>query len=157
MIGHLNPAEIEQVLHSQILGRIGCHADGVTYIVPISFAYDGDFIYVHTHEGMKIDIMRRNPAICFETDAIDNMANWKSVIAWGDFEELIFGKDREQALNWLLARSLPIVSSETTHLSPNWPFPPADVNDIQGVVFRVRLNNKTGRFEHNSERRPTAF
>jgi len=56
------------VLTSQLIGRIGCHADNVTYVVPVSYVYDGDSIYSHTHEGMKINMMRENPDVCFEAD-----------------------------------------------------------------------------------------
>lgn len=147
MIGSLSPDEVEEMLRRQLIGRIGCHAHGITYIVPVSYAYDGQYLYVRTHEGMKVSIMRKNPRICFETDSIDNMANWKSVIAWGIFEELRNNEDRECALNCLLKRKLPLVSSETTHLSPYWPFPPKNLNDIEGVVFRIRLEEKSGRFE----------
>ncbi|MBO9571295.1 MAG: pyridoxamine 5'-phosphate oxidase family protein [Chitinophagaceae bacterium] len=149
MIGRLKENEIEQVLHQQVLGRLGCHADDVTYIVPISFAYDGQYIYVHTNEGRKVQMMRKNPKVCFETDAMLNMANWKTVIAWGKFEELNNEEERRYALQCLIDRVIPIISSETTHLFPHWPFPPDDVNEIKGVVFRVKLENKSGRFERN--------
>jgi uncharacterized protein len=149
MIGSLQSNEIEEMLHRQLIGRIGCHADGITYIVPVSYAYDGKYLYVHTHEGMKVSIMRKKPRICFETDSMDNMSNWKSVIAWGIFEELTNEEAREHALNHLLKRKLPVVSSETTHLSSTWPFPPANVNEIVGVVFRIKLEEKSGRFERH--------
>jgi hypothetical protein len=41
MIGELQPQQIEEVLNSQVVGRIGCHAEEETNIVPISYAYDG--------------------------------------------------------------------------------------------------------------------
>ena len=81
MFGSLDKQQIEQVLHHQLVGRIGCHDNGLTYVVPISYAYDGNFIYGHTSEGMKIRIMRKNPNVCFQVDEMENMGNWKSVIA----------------------------------------------------------------------------
>jgi len=42
MLGKLTMAEIEEVIKHQIVGRIGCHANGMTYRVPVSYAYDGD-------------------------------------------------------------------------------------------------------------------
>ena len=33
-------------------------------------------------------MMRENPWVCVEVDHMDNLANWRSVIAWGRFEEL---------------------------------------------------------------------
>jgi nitroimidazol reductase NimA-like FMN-containing flavoprotein (pyridoxamine 5'-phosphate oxidase superfamily) len=150
MFGILNKDEIEKLLHSQTVGRIGCHADGVTYIVPISYAYDGENIFAHTLEGMKINMMRKNPEVCFEVDSMQNMANWQSVISWGVFEELGDPKDRQHALEILHARVLPNSASATARLSSEWPFSPKDMNSIKGVVFRIQLHKKTGKFENNS-------
>jgi hypothetical protein len=157
MLGKLNAYEIEDLLHQQLIGRIACYADGVPYIVPVSYAYDGQYIYVHTKEGMKVNMMRTSPEICFETDTMDNTANWKSVIAWGKFQELFDKEEREHALRILVDRILPTVSSETTHLCPNWPFPPTNLNEIKGIVFRVKLTDKTGRFEKNTEYTASTF
>lgn len=75
MLGKLESKQIEKVLNNNIVGRIGCHADGTTYVVPISYAYDGTYIYGRTMEGMKVNIMRKNPNVCFEVDDMKNMAN----------------------------------------------------------------------------------
>lgn len=150
MFGNLNHEEIEEVLHSQLLGRIGCHANDITYIVPISYAYDGENIYACTQEGMKIDIMRENPQVCFEVENMSNMANWKSAICWGEFEELTHQADRQDALEKLQDRILPSIPSATTKLSPDWPFRTDDTVNIKGLVFRIRLTKKTGRFESDS-------
>jgi len=150
MFGTLGTVEIEALIHREYIGRIGCHAEGVTYVVPISYAYDGEFIYAHTYEGMKVNMMRKNPRICFEVDDMHNMANWQSAIAWGEFEELIAGKERDFAVHLLMDRSLPIVHSETMHLSPQWPFPSNDPAAVTGIIFRVRLTGKTGRYEKSS-------
>jgi nitroimidazol reductase NimA-like FMN-containing flavoprotein (pyridoxamine 5'-phosphate oxidase superfamily) len=150
MFGELNQIEIEEVLHREVVGRIGCHSDGVTYIVPISYAYDGENIFAHTHEGMKINMMRKNPDICFEVDSMQDMANWQSVICWGKFEELVKPGKRSDALEQLHQRILPNVASATVKLSSEWPFSPKDYNTIKGIVFRIQLINKTGKFENNS-------
>ncbi|MFI5133278.1 MAG: pyridoxamine 5'-phosphate oxidase family protein [Chitinophagales bacterium] len=147
MIEQLKTEEIESLLKKQILGHLACHADDITYIVPISYVYDGEYIYARSNEGMKTMMMRKNPKVCFQAEKMDNMANWQSVVAWGEFEELKSPAERSQALQKLMDRNLPIISSETVHLSPQWPFPSKDINSIEGVVFRIRLKNKTGRFE----------
>lgn len=149
MLGQLQSPAIEALLHSQLIGRIGCHANNTTYVVPISYAYDGEYIYCRADEGMKVAMMRSNPEICFEVDHFSNMANWESVIAWGTYEELTEEEARKQALQKLVDRVLPLISSETVHLSPQWPFPAQDLNAIKGIVFRIWLKEKTGRYENN--------
>ena len=147
MFGNLNPGQIEALLGREIIGRIGCSNGNFTYVVPISYAYDGEHIYCHTREGMKINYMRRNPRVCFEVDHQQNMGNWQCVIAWGVFEELIHPEERKYALSKLHGRHLPFIPSETARLSSDWPFGPEEANDIPGVTFRIRLTKKTGRFE----------
>lgn len=150
MLGNLQPQEIETVLKNQLVGRIGCSSDGETYIVPISYAYDGNYIYCHTKEGKKTTIMRKNPRICFQVDEMKNMANWRSVIVQGEFEELKTKEERNTGMQILLNRYLPVLSSVTTHIGEHWPFHPKDVGDIDGIVFRIAVKEKSGRFERTT-------
>ncbi len=147
MLGKLSTSEIEQVLHGELVGRIGCYADGEIYVVPVSYAYDGQCVYVRAWAGKKITMMRKNPSVCFEVDSFQSMANWKSVIATGYFEEITDPGDRDAAVKILLNRSLPLVSSETMHITREWPFPPKDTTEAKGIIFRIRLIDKSGRFE----------
>ena len=147
MFGHLGEDAIEDVLHQQFIGRIGCNYNDVTYVVPIGYAYDGKYVYAHAEEGMKINMMRENPHVCFEVDTIENMGNWKSVIGWGDYEELTDEKERALAINVLLNRGMPKGASKTSYFTPEWPFQSKTATDIEGIVFRIKLNIKTGRFE----------
>ena len=147
MFGILNTEEIDLILHKQLLGRIGCHNDNTTYIVPISYVYDGEYIYAITREGLKINMMRQNRHVCFEVEDIPDLANWKTVICWGEYEELPNKTERRMALELLHDRHLPLVTSSTTRLSPSWPFRPNDIDDVKGVVFRIHLSKKTGKYE----------
>ncbi len=147
MFGKLSEEEIEAALTNNIIGRIGCHTDGRVYIVPISYAYDGEYIFAHTQEGMKINMMRENADVCFEVDVLENMANWKSVIAWGLFEEINNEDERNLVIQKLSKRIFPAMASKTLKLSPQWPFPPDDPEKISGIFFRIRLYEKTGRYE----------
>lgn len=147
MLGILQSTQIDEVLQKELIGRIGCHDDGETYIVPISYVYDGQAIYCHTQEGKKTAMMRKNPEICFQVDQLRDMANWSSVLVQGTYEEITDRQQRNHAMGSLLNRYLPMVSSMTMHLGKYWPFRPTDTQDIQGVVFRINIKNKSGRFE----------
>jgi len=150
MFGIMSHDEIEELLQQQFIGRIGCHSDSVTYIVPISYAYDGKHIFAHTMEGMKVSMMRKNTNVCFEVDSMQNTENWKSVICWGSFKELTDPEERQDALIKLHNRAFPKSISATARLSSAWPFLPRDINSIEGVVFSIQLHKKTGKFENGS-------
>jgi len=64
MIGDLTEKRMKEVLAMLEHGHIACHADGETYCVPIFYAYEGDYLYGHTYDGKKIDMMRKNPRVC---------------------------------------------------------------------------------------------
>jgi nitroimidazol reductase NimA-like FMN-containing flavoprotein (pyridoxamine 5'-phosphate oxidase superfamily) len=147
MIESLSDQEIMNVVSNSVIGRLGCHADATTYVVPISFAYDSGYIYARSFEGMKVKMMRQNPEVCFQVDEMQSMADWKSVIMWGTFEELEKKADREMGLKILLSRILPNVSSETVKFTPEWPFASENLSEIEGIVFRIRIREMSGRME----------
>jgi nitroimidazol reductase NimA-like FMN-containing flavoprotein (pyridoxamine 5'-phosphate oxidase superfamily) len=148
MLGELTPEQINAVLFSEVVGRIGCSAEGRTYVVPITYVFDGEAVYGHSAEGLKIRMMRANPQVCFQVDQRENLANWRSVVAWGVYEELQ-GKEALDALQLLVARLMPLVTSETLTLRDD-PFfaaakPVADAPKT--TIYRIRLTERTGRFE----------
>ena len=146
MIQALPDEEIERILCDQFVGRLGCHADGRTYVVPIAYAYQHNCIYAHSAPGIKIRMMRKNPNVCFEVDRVDALDRWQSVIAWGRFEEL-HGEAAREGLRILLLRFL---MTKTRALDR--PLPPgrAGVVDGEGIVYRICLSEKTGRFERSN-------
>ena len=143
MFDTLNNKQITDVLSNNVVGRLGCAAGTKIYVVPISYAYDGDYIYARTFELMKLTMMRKNPNVCFQVDKMESMADWESIIIWGTFEELTDAKEREKGLKILLSRILPNVSSNMVNLTPEWPFPTNDFNRIDGIVFRIHIKEIT--------------
>jgi nitroimidazol reductase NimA-like FMN-containing flavoprotein (pyridoxamine 5'-phosphate oxidase superfamily) len=154
MLGELSRQDIQEVLNRHAIGRLGCHSRGFTYVVPISYVYDGaSAIYFHSLDGLKIQMMRENPHVCFEVDNAVNPADWQSVIAWGTFEELT-GKAATAGLELLLRRLLPYVTGETTTPSDGIPGS-AKVKKLKRevLVCRVNLVEMTGRFEKREDAR----
>ncbi|TJZ60046.1 pyridoxamine 5'-phosphate oxidase family protein [Sphingobacterium olei] len=142
MLGELDKKEIVDLLQSQFIGRLGCHLNGKTYIVPINYLYQNNAIYAHSGEGKKIEIMRENPLVCFQVDDIKSMFKWKSAILWGTFEELK-GKERQQVMQSLILRIMPNtneIGRDASHgISPDLH------SDL--VVYRINIEEGTGRYE----------
>ena len=144
MLGALTHDEIEQLLMRASIGRIGCRADNRMYVVPITYAYDGEAVYAHSADGLKIRTMRANPNVCFEVDDIVNLGHWSSVIAWGTYEELS-GALEDRASSLLLSRFGPTHTSATALKHPR--FHGVAQESARTTLFRIRLAEKTGRFE----------
>jgi nitroimidazol reductase NimA-like FMN-containing flavoprotein (pyridoxamine 5'-phosphate oxidase superfamily) len=101
MLGELNTQQIRNILSSQVLGRLGCTDGKQSYIVPVTYSYDGEYIYGQSNEGTKLAILRKNNQVCFEVDIMTDMANWQSVIALGNFEELAGMRQRKRGISCL--------------------------------------------------------
>lgn len=150
MLGKLEQPEIEALLSRQITGRLGCHANGTTYIVPVNYVYKNGIIYAHSGPGKKIEMMRQNPEVCFEVDEIKNIFSWKSVIVWGKFEEITEIEEHEQAMQALIHRIMPLVEHPTGHPSHGITESEYDLGDkIDLIVYKITIDRTTGRFEKN--------
>jgi nitroimidazol reductase NimA-like FMN-containing flavoprotein (pyridoxamine 5'-phosphate oxidase superfamily) len=148
MIGELTSEQIEHLLQTQAIGRIGCHANGITYIVPVSYVYHDNRVYGHSDEGLKLRLARANPEVCFEVERIENMCNWQTVITWGTYEELS-GEEAEGA-RVLLKQLLPILRSESAGLADDhsgYIEHRVHTSGGHGHFYRINLREKTGRFE----------
>jgi nitroimidazol reductase NimA-like FMN-containing flavoprotein (pyridoxamine 5'-phosphate oxidase superfamily) len=128
----LTKAEIDELLHEQVVGRVGCHVDGLTYVVPLIYAYDGDAIYIASIGGLKVEMMRANPQVCFEVDEY-SPGGWRSAIVQGDYEELE-GEDVSSALDLLQRRFGRSAGESNRRL----------LSDTT-VVFRIVVREVTGR------------
>ena len=147
MLGKLNETQINNLLLSQAIGRIGCINEDQPYIVPITYVFDGKNIYGQTHEGLKLEIMRKNPNICFQVDMIMNMANWQSVVVYGSFQELK-GKEADKAREYLYTRVLPLMTSSTIHSHEHHVASNVDDSTrVKPVMYKIKIKRKSGRFE----------
>lgn len=156
----LSRDEIDDVLASQPVGRLGLTDGEVPYVVPIAYAYrDGD-IYAHSAQGRKLDALRSHPEVCFEVDDVVSLDEWRSVIAWGTFEQLL-GSEAREGLDVLLARLRPPAqASGSEHPGaemgmvrtldiPRLAEAEAELGrpNAAAAVFRLRLHTVTGRAE----------
>lgn len=152
MLGKLNTDQIDAVLTANITGRIGCTDGAKVYIVPVSYAFNGDYLIAHSKEGMKVSMMRAHTQVCFQVDEIDDYANWRSVIVWGEYEEITDPRERYYAMKFLVSRLMHVKMSETAglkemHEEMEQKHEPEHV--LRPVVYRIRIKQKTGRFEKN--------
>lgn len=148
MLGTLNDIEIKAVLQHNMLGRIGCRNGNEIYIVPVTYIYLEDAVVFHSFEGKKLEMMRKNPDVCFEVESIVDHQNWKCVIAQGRFEELtdqaIIARVKERLGEINLRKKASLTA-----------LPPADhAESLQrssevSVYYRIHLHDMSGRYEQS--------
>lgn len=148
MVGNLLEHQMIDVLQNNILGRIGCNDGDRTYVVPVSYLFDGKNIIAHSQEGLKIHIMRRNPEVCFEVDEMKSFTNWRSVIMWGKFEEIKDEKEKIEAMDAFVHRMLRLKFNETAQTPEKYPmrFHPR-TGKLRTIVYRIVIEKMTGKYE----------
>lgn len=139
MILEMTDAEIDDLLRSQRVGRLGCRDGEETYVVPVIFAWHERHVYVYTTEGKKVTLMRRHERVCFEVDEYLPNGGWRSVILHGAYEEL-HGDGA--------ARTLAILSERLAPAGD--PRRQSDPGTTRGegrvpVAFRIRADTISGR------------
>jgi len=84
----ISKEECVRLLNRISIGRLACALDNQPYVVPVSFAYEAECLYVFSTLGQKIEWMRQNPKVCLQADEYGNRRNWTSVVVIGKYLEL---------------------------------------------------------------------
>jgi nitroimidazol reductase NimA-like FMN-containing flavoprotein (pyridoxamine 5'-phosphate oxidase superfamily) len=132
----LSEDEGRALLSTRGIGRLGCVDNGEPYVVPINYVFDEGSVYSHSLPGRKIEALRAHRRACLQVDDIKSDFEWRSVIAFGNFEEIRAPSDRRSILGKLLARFpllTPVESVMTT-----------DTSEPNSIVFRIRIDRITG-------------
>src|SRR5688500_2399013 len=103
MITRLSDAESYALLRAGRIARLGCVAGGEPYVVPVNYAFNDESVIIHSLPGRKITAMRAAPRVCLQVDDIKDGCRWKSVLAYGTFEEINNPAERSRSLNHLLS------------------------------------------------------
>ena len=88
-------AQIDEILLTGTVCRLGLSADNIPYVVPMFYGYAENTLFFHSaRDGRKLDYIRQNPHACFEVDkdveliSNDQACGWsatyRSVIGYGD-------------------------------------------------------------------------
>lgn len=93
--------EIDAIIRGSEVCRLALAKDNEPYLVPLSFGYDGESIYLHTAgTGKKIEFFEASARVCFELernvrlvrddgDACEWSFVFESVIGYGKISELV--------------------------------------------------------------------
>lgn len=137
----ISQQECTDLLKRVPIGRLACALDNQPYVVPVSFAYEPNCLYIFSTLGQKIKWMRQNPKVCLQADEIGSWSNWLSVVVNGTYLELRepqYTAQREHAIEQL------------AQYSEWWRTPLAERREqtsdlsIQNVFFRIDIESMSG-------------
>ncbi len=107
-------AAIDSILQRATVCRLGLAAGDEAYVVPVSFGYRDNCLYIHSApEGKKIAMLKRNDRVCFEVDVDEELVRrerpcawsirYRSVIGWGRAVLLHDEEEKRRALDAIVA------------------------------------------------------
>jgi nitroimidazol reductase NimA-like FMN-containing flavoprotein (pyridoxamine 5'-phosphate oxidase superfamily) len=132
----LDETEARNFIAAGKIGRLGCIDNGEPYVVPINYVFQDMSIYSHSMPGRKIEALRAHPRACLQVDEIRDDLNWRSVIAFGNFEEIRVPSDRRSILGKLLGH-FPLLTPVETLMAQDAAAP-------DSIVFRIIVDRITG-------------
>ena len=156
MRGDLTNAEMDALLGTERIGHLGCLDGNRPYVVPMAFVFHDDVLYGQTTEGKKVEMLRKNPTVCFQVEALKEK-QWKSAMLYGTFEELDFENLPPGAIPAikLLTERIGTIQDD---IGVKIPYAysvnailPLKVNEKTSTLFRIVVTEKSGKFYRAKE------
>jgi nitroimidazol reductase NimA-like FMN-containing flavoprotein (pyridoxamine 5'-phosphate oxidase superfamily) len=86
---------MEAIIRSSLVCRLGLSDENRPYIVPLCFGYQDRALYFHgAREGKKIDMIRKNPYVCFEFDLNSGVEEAENACKWGVSYQSVIGSGK---------------------------------------------------------------
>ncbi len=137
--------QIEEILSKAKFLRVALSDADTPHIIPMAFGYKDNHIYVHSSKkGEKIDILKKNPKVCFEADidadiiTTDDICTYdvryRSVIGYGQAKFLEDYNEKVEGLT---------VMSE--HYEKKGPFEFGEEKVNRLLVIKIEIERMTGK------------
>ena len=135
---------IDEIMASAKVCRLGLADDNIPYIVPICFGYQAGTLYFHSApEGKKIDILRKNPKVCFEFDRGVELIPAEKPCQWGMRYQSIIGYGKAVFLETVEEKRQALRIIMDHYAEGNFSFQESTI--AKTAVFKVVITELTGK------------
>ena len=134
----LTPSSMKKLLERNHIGRIAFAVEGHVELQPVHYVYADGALYGRTSFGAKYVAWMHRPFVAFEVDESEGLYDWRSVVARGTVYMLLPRGTTAEKKDYVKATRL---IKERQPLA----FGPRDPTPYRSVVFRIFINEMTGR------------
>jgi uncharacterized protein len=138
---------IEKILKEAKVCRIALCDHDKPYIVPMNFGFKDNYLYLHSaHEGLKIDIIKKNNNICFEADIKTEVLHSGNACSWGMkyYSVIGFGKAHFIENEVKKINALNIIMQKYNH-SSHKSFEYSKSTLDKTTLIKVKIESLTGK------------
>ena len=135
---------LEKILNTAKVCRLAMVDGDKPYVVPLNFGYKEKTIYFHSaQEGRKIDIIKKNPQVCFEVDEMIKLKKASLACDWGAQYHSIIAEGRAQIVEGVedKKKALEIIMSQYSNRTFEFP----DEKIAITAVIAVHLEKISGK------------
>ncbi|MFA6346530.1 MAG: pyridoxamine 5'-phosphate oxidase family protein [Syntrophales bacterium] len=136
---------LEAIMAAAPVCRLALAEDGVSYIVPMHFAYRDRVLHFHTgRKGRKIDLLRKNDRVCFEMDILDEIVAAGEACRWTTRYRSVIGYGRACLIDdpSEVEKSLDLLMEKYGGAGP-WTYAARSLR--QTLILRVAIASVTGK------------
>ena len=131
--------EMRALLGRAGFAHLGCAREGRPYVVPMHYAYAGEFLYIFTTEGMKTSFIEANPEVCLQVEEVESPTRWQSVMVTGKAERITKQDEKEHAMQAITESNPTLTPALNQTQIDTW----GRANNI--VLYRIRPSIIDGR------------
>lgn len=131
----LSRAESEEILARNHVGRLAFSVENQVDIEPIHYVFADGVVHGRTAHGTKLSALAHRPWVALETDEIEGLFHWRSVVVRGTVYKLdptLDDKDYVESVAMI------------RHLVPE-AFAPDDPTPSRDILFRIYVGEVSGR------------
>ncbi|MEW6623627.1 MAG: pyridoxamine 5'-phosphate oxidase family protein [Bacillota bacterium] len=136
---------IEKIIIDAEICRLAMSDGNIPYIVPMNFGYKEDCLYFHcAKEGRKLDIIRKNPIVCFQVDTQNEIVKAQKPCEWSMKYYSVIGYGKADILEDYQAKkeALNVIMSKYTN-EDTFDYKESAINSI--AIIKVWINELSGK------------
>ena len=137
-------AELEAILRSAQICHLSMVDEGKPYVVPLNFGYEDNALYFHSApEGRKINILRKNPEVCFSVVARHEIVVSERACSWTAEFSSVTGTGKAAILTDRAVKEKGLTVLMSQYSDEKYDFSDEDLDGV--VVIRVEVQEMTGK------------
>jgi hypothetical protein len=119
------------------------------YLLPFNYGYRDGILFIHSaHEGKKIELLKRNPNVCFEVEDPVSIIRGKKACSWSTRFRSVVGEGKAEILSSPESKKEGLEVIMAQHGGPELTdFEASEMEKM--VILKITITTMTGKQSSN--------
>lgn len=135
---------IEEIIRQSQVCRLAMVDQDKPYVVPLNFGFKWPYLYFHSaRQGRKIEVLRKNPQVCFEFDQLIKLKKHKEACEWGLAYTSVIGEGKAILVDDIKEKELALKVIMAQYSTREFGFPRENMEKTTVIqVFITQISGK---------------